>query len=81
MICRASHWRHGQGGRETVAAAGAATSLESLVRNGATSGKITSRPGYTQQEIELIAFRLRVTVVAVKRAIDLGLLEQLDAPR
>jgi hypothetical protein len=79
MICRATHWRHSSGCRETVAAAGAVTSLEALVRNGATSGKITSRPGYTQQEIELIAFRLRVTVVAVKRAIDLGLLEMLDA--
>ena len=81
MICRATHWRHGQGGRETVAAAGAVTSLEALVRNGATSGKITSRPGYTAREIEFIAYRLGVTVSAVRRAIDLGLLEQLDATR
>jgi hypothetical protein len=81
MIARATHWRHGQGCRETVAAAGAVTSLEALVRNGATSGKITSRPGYTAREIELIAFRLGVTVVAVKRAIDLGLLDTLNATR
>jgi hypothetical protein len=79
MIARATHWRHGHGDRETVAAAGVVTSLEALVRNGATAGKITSRPAYTAREIELIAFRLGATVVAVKRAIDLGLLETLDA--
>lgn len=78
MIARPTHWRHGLGGRESVAAAGAVTSLEALVRNGATSGTITSRPAYTDREIEVIAFRLRCTVREVKRAIDLGLLEHLN---
>lgn len=77
MIARPTHWRHGSGGRESVAPAGAVTSLEALVRNGAITGKITSRPAYTAGEVELIAFRFRCTVREVQRAIDLGLLETL----
>lgn len=78
MIARPTHWRVGQGGRESVAAAGEVTSLQHLAANGATSGKITSRPAYTDREIEVIAFRLRCSVREVRRAIDLGLLETLD---
>ena len=78
MIARPSHWRTGPNGREPVAGAGDAVSFSHIV-SGAKSGKITSRPAYTTRELELLAYRLGVTVAAVKRAIALGLLENLDA--
>ena len=78
MIARPSHWRTGPNGREPVAGAGDAVSFSNIV-SGAKSGKITSRPAYTTRELELIAYRLGVTVAQVKRAIALGLLETFDA--
>lgn len=79
MIARPSHWRTGPNGREPVAGAGDAVSLGQHVVSGAKTGKITSRPAYTTRELELLAYRLGVTVAAVKRAIALGLLETFDA--
>ena len=78
MIARPSHWRTGPNGREPVAGAGDVVSFGNIV-SGAKSGRITSRPAYTTRELELIAYRLGVTVAAVKQAIALGLLENLDA--
>lgn len=77
MIARPTHWRATADGRESVAGPGESSSLERLVRRGDTSGSITSRR-YTREDIELLAYRLGVTVSAVRRAIDLGLLETLD---
>jgi len=37
-------------------------------------GKITSRPAYSQRELEWLAFKLGATVAAVKQAIAQGLL-------
>jgi len=79
VIARPTHWRAVSTGRESVAAPGDHVSLARLAGNGAKSGKITSRPAYTDRELELIAYRLGVTVVAVKQAIALGMLEQFDA--
>jgi hypothetical protein len=79
VIARPSHWRTGPNGREPVAGAGDAVSLSRHVVSGATTGRITSRPAYTTRELEVIAYRLGVTVAAVKRAIALGLLETFDA--
>lgn len=78
MIARPTHWRATNDGRESVAGPGDHGSLQGLAVNGATTGKITSRR-YTRDDLELIAFRLGVTVAAVKQAISLGLLETLDA--
>ena len=77
MIERPSHWRTGPNGRETVAAAGEVFSLERLLR-GVESGRITSRPERTDEQLEVIAFRLGITVAAVRRAIAQGRLENLD---
>jgi hypothetical protein len=79
VIARPSHWRTGPHGREPVAGAGEAVSFNQNIASGAKTGKITSRPAYTTRELELIAYRLGVTVTAVKRAIALGLLETFDA--
>lgn len=48
--------------------------LANRVSTTETWGKITSRPAYTQRQIELIAYQIGETVAAVKRAIDLGLI-------
>jgi hypothetical protein len=74
MIARPSHWRHGGGGRESLPPSGSALPLADRVKTSDTWGKITSRPAYTQREIELIAYQIGETVAAVKRAIDLGLI-------
>jgi hypothetical protein len=78
MIERPSHWRTGPNGRESVAAAGDVLSLEHLLRNGEKSRRITSRPERTDEQLEVIAFRLGMTVAAVRRAIAQGRLENLD---
>lgn len=74
MIARPAHWRHGEGGRESLPPAGSALPLADRVSTTDTWGKITSRPAYTDREIELIAYQLRQTVAAVRRAIALGLI-------
>ena len=79
MIARPTHWRATADGRESVAGPGGHASLERLARNGATSGRITSRPAYTREELEALAYRYRVTVATIRHAIDHGLLETLDA--
>jgi hypothetical protein len=79
MISRPTHWRTGPNGRESVAAAGEVVSLERLLVAGEKSGRITSRPERTDAEIELIAFRLGMTVAEVRRAIARGHTEHIDA--
>ena len=79
MIARPTHWRMTPDGRESVAGPGAHTSLERLARRGDTSGRITSRPAYTREELEQLAFVNRMSVANVRRCLDLGLLEMLDA--
>jgi len=74
MIERPSHWRHGSGGRESIPPSGSSLPLGNRVSTTDTWGKITSRPAYTQRDIELIAYQIGQTVAAVKRAIDLGLI-------
>lgn len=78
MIDRPCHWRTGPNGRESVAAAGEVLSLERMLRGMEKSGRITSRPERTEGQIEVIAFRLGITVAAVRRAIARGHLENLD---
>ena len=78
MIERPSHWRTGPNGRESVAGAGEVFSLERLLRSTEKSGRITSRPERTDEQLEVIAFRLGMTVAAVRRAIARGRLENLD---
>lgn len=78
MIARPTHWRVTSDGREVVAAAGEATSLENLATNGAKTGVTTSRR-YTRGDYEFLAWRYGMSVDAVKRAIALGLLERHDA--
>ena len=78
MIQRPTHWRTGPNGRESVAAAGDVVSLEHLLRNSEKSGRITSRPERTDDEIEVISFRLGMTVAAVRRAIARGRTEITD---
>ena len=78
MISRPTHWRTGPHGRESVAAAGEVFSLERLLRSAEKSGRITSRPERTDEQLEVIAFRLGMTVAAVRRAIARGRLENLD---
>ena len=77
MISHPTHWRATSDGRESVAGAGAHASLERLCTRGDTTGKITSRKPYTVRELEVIAFRLGVTVAAVQAAIAQGRLETL----
>ena len=79
MISRPTHWRTGPNGRESVAAAGEVVSLERLLTAGEKSGRITSRPERTDREIEVIAFRLGMTVAEVRRAIARGHTEFIDA--
>ena len=79
MISRPTHWRTGPHGRESVAAAGEVVSLERLLASGEKSGRITSRPERTDREIEVIAWRLGLTVVQVRKAIAEGRTEILDA--
>jgi len=74
MIARPSHWRHGGGGRESLAPSGAAAPLGDRVRSCESRGKITSRPAYSREELEYLAFRLGWSVVAVKKALAEGLL-------
>jgi hypothetical protein len=62
-----------------VAAAGEVVSLERLLASGEKSGRITSRPERTDREIEVIAWRLGLTVVQVRKAIAEGRTEILDA--
>ena len=79
MISKPTHWRTGPHGRESVAAAGEVVSLERLLTAGETSGRITSRPERTDREIEVIAFRLGMTVAEVRLAIARGHTEFIDA--
>lgn len=79
MISRPTHWRTGPHGRESVAAAGEVVSLERLLSGGERSGRITSRPERTDREIEVIAFRLGMTVAEVRSAIARGRTEIFDA--
>lgn len=79
MISRPTHWRTGPHGRESVAAAGDYVSLERLVTSGEKSGRITSRPERTDREIEVIAWRLGMTVTQVRKAIAEGRTEILNA--
>jgi hypothetical protein len=51
VIARPTHWRAVSTGRESVAAPGDHVSLAHLAGNGAKSGKITSRPAYTDREL------------------------------
>lgn len=74
MIARPAHWRHGGGGRESLPPSGSSLPLSDRVSTTDTWGKITSRPAYTDRQIELIAYQLGQTVAAVKRAIALGLI-------
>jgi len=78
MISRPTHWRAGPHGRESVAAAGEVVSLERLLTGGEKSGRITSRPERTDREIEVIAYRLGMTVAEVRRAIARGRTEIID---
>ena len=78
MIERPSHWRTGPNGRESVAAAGDVVSLEHLLRSTKKSGRITSRPERTDDQLEVIAYRLGMTVAAVRRAIARGRTEITD---
>ena len=78
MISRPTHWRTGPNGRDAVASAGDFVSLERLLTASEKSGRITSRPERTDREIELIAFRLGMTVAAVRRAIARGRTEITD---
>lgn len=79
MISKPTHWRTGPHGRESVAAAGEVVSLERLLTAGEKSGRITSRPERTDREIEVIAFRLGMTVAEVRLAIARGHTEFIDA--
>lgn len=79
MISRPTHWRTGPHGRESVAAAGEVVSLERLLTAGEKSGRITSRPERTDREIEVIAYRLGITVAEVRRLIARGHTERIDA--
>lgn len=81
MISRPTHWRTGPNGRESVAAAGEVVSLERLLTAGEKSGRITSRPERTDREIEVIAWRLGITVAEVRRLIARGHTERIDAAR
>jgi len=78
MISRPTHWRTGPNGREAVASAGDFVSLEHLLRSGEKSRRVTSRPARTEDEIEVIAFRLGMTVAEVRRAIARGRTEITD---
>lgn len=78
MIQRPTHWRTGPNGRESVAAAGDVVSLEHLLRSTEKSGRITSRPERTDEQLEVIAYRLGMTVAAVRRAIARGRTEITD---
>jgi hypothetical protein len=78
MIERPSHWRTGPNGRESVVAAGDVVSLEHLLRSTEKSGRITSRPERTDEQLEVIAYRLGMTVTAVRRAIARGRTEITD---
>jgi hypothetical protein len=78
MISRPTHWRTGPNGREAVASAGDFVSLEHLLRNCEKSRRVTSRPERTDLEIEVIAYRLGMTVAEVRRAIARGRTEIID---
>jgi hypothetical protein len=69
-----SHWRRGSDGQEIVPAAGEVLTLFDSVKKHESWGKITSRPAYTQRELEWLAYKLGSTVAAVKQAIAQGLL-------
>ena len=55
-------------------AAGEVLTLFDSVKKHESWGKITSRPAYTQRELEWLAYKLGSTVAAVKQAIAQGLL-------
>jgi hypothetical protein len=69
-----SHWRRGTDGQEIVPAAGEVLTLFDSVKKHESWGKITSRPAYSQRELEWLAFKLGTTVSAVKQAIAQGLI-------
>ena len=73
MIAR-SHWRRGSEGQELVPAAGEVLTLFDSVKKHESWDKITSRPAYSQRELEWLAYKLGSTVAAVKQAIAQGLL-------
>jgi len=55
-------------------ASGEVLTLFDSVKKHESWGKITSRPAYTQRELEWLAYKLGSTVAAVKQAIAQGLL-------
>lgn len=75
MIVRPTHWRTGPHGREPVVVAGEVLSLVSRIVDGNKTGCITSRGPRTDREIEVIAWRLGMTVVEVRAAIASGTME------
>lgn len=75
MIVRPTHWRTGPHGREPVVVAGEVMSLVSKIVDGNKTGCITSCKPRTDREIEVIAWRLGITVVEVRAAISSGTME------
>lgn len=75
MIVRPTHWRTGPHGREPVVVAGEVMSLAMRTVDGNKTGRITSRGPRTDREIEVIAWRLGMTVVEVRAAIASGQME------
>jgi hypothetical protein len=73
MIAR-THWRRGADGPEIVPAAGEVLTVFDTIKKHETWGKITSRPAYSQRELEWLAYKLGASVSAVKKAIAQGLL-------
>ena len=75
-MIQAAHWRRGGAdGRESIASSSDIVSLAATFTPKPQHwGKITSRPQPTRADIELLAFRLGVSVSAAKRALDMGLL-------
>lgn len=72
-----AHFRRGRdGSREPIPPAGECVHLPPIPKH-QHWGVVTSRPRkrWTREELESIAFRLKITVAAAKRAADLGMFD------
>ena len=75
MFVRSTHFRRGGvEGRQALSMVGDTSISSAFTPAQAFWGKVTSRPERSQRELELLAWRLGVSVQTARRAIELGMI-------
>lgn len=75
MFVRSTHFRRGGvDGRQALSMVSDISISSSFTPAQAYWGKVTSRPERSQRELELLAWRLGVSVQTARRAIELGMI-------